>query len=61
MADGMGLAVSRREIRRVLDENRSCHGVREVFAIGLERIATRWLAISCAAEGMTLPAARSRA
>ena len=47
------------EIKRIFDASRGRYGARKVFAIGLERMATRQQTISCAAKERTSPAARS--
>lgn len=50
--------VLRREVQRVWDQNFKVYGVRKVFAIGLERMATQWLTIRCAVKASMSPAAR---
>jgi hypothetical protein len=45
------------EIRRVHDKSRGRYGARKVFAIGLERMATRWLTTSFGETSTTLRAA----
>ena len=45
------------EIGRVYDKSRCRYGARKVFAIGLERMATRWLTTSFGETSTTLRAA----
>jgi hypothetical protein len=47
------------EIERVFEQNLKVYGVRKVFAIGLERMATRCQTIRCTGKALMLRAVQS--